>query len=66
MKGDEKVIEYCRQVGDIPSANIFEELMNDEEEHIDFIETQLDLMDTIGVQNYGQLNAQSSDEAEAH
>lgn len=66
MKGDEKVIEYCRQVGDIPSANIFEELMNDEEGHIDFIETQLDLMDTIGVQNYGQLNAQSSDEAEAH
>lgn len=55
---------YCRQVGDIPSANLFERLMTDEEGHIDFIETQLDLMGDIGDQNYGQLNADSADDAE--
>jgi len=57
--------QYCRSIGDIPSANIFEELMSDEEGHIDFIETQLDLMGEIGAQNYGQLNAGSADEADA-
>ncbi|MEL6476182.1 MAG: bacterioferritin [Pseudomonadota bacterium] len=56
---------FCRQTGDIPSANIFEELMTDEEGHIDFLETQLGLMSEIGDASYGQLNADSADEAEA-
>ena len=43
---------------------IFEELLQDEEGHIDFIETELSLMDSIGEQNYGQLNAVSADEAD--
>ena len=43
---------------------IFEDLLKDEEGHIDFLETQLDLMDKIGVQNYGQLQAGSADDAE--
>jgi bacterioferritin len=43
---------------------LFEGLMADEEGHIDFLETQLDLMKAIGEQNYGQLNAGSVDEAE--
>ncbi len=55
---------YCRQVGDIPSCNLFEELMTDEEGHIDFLETQLDLMENIGKEKYGQLNADSADEVE--
>ena len=55
---------FCRQEGDIPSANLFEKLMDDEEHHIDFLETQLGLMNDIGAQNYGQLNADSADEAE--
>lgn len=57
---------FCRQEGDLPSANLFEELMSDEEGHIDFIETQLDLLGDIGAQNYGQLNAVSADAAEDH
>jgi bacterioferritin len=55
---------YCRSVGDIPSANLFEELMTDEEGHIDFLETQLSLQSDIGDANYGQLNAESADAEE--
>ena len=55
---------YCRKVGDMPSANLFEELMSDEEGHIDFLETQLSLLSDIGAQNYGQLNAAPVDEAQ--
>ncbi len=43
---------------------LFEELLKDEEGHIDFLETQLDLMDKIGVQNYGQLQADAADDVE--
>jgi bacterioferritin len=51
-------------VGDYVSKNIFEELIADEEGHIDFLETQLDLMDKLGEEKYGLLNASSADEGE--
>ena len=60
----QEAAQYCQSIGDLPSKNIFEELMADEEGHIDFLETQLSLMDDIGAQNYGQLNAQSADAPE--
>ena len=56
--------EYCREAGDYVSMALFEGLMKDEEGHIDFIETQLELFGSIGEQNYGQLNALPADEAE--
>lgn len=56
--------EICRQEGDYVSMAILEELVKDEEGHIDFIETQLDLMEKIGEEKYGMLNAVSADEAE--
>jgi len=43
---------------------LFEELLADEEGHIDFLETQIDLLEKIGESKYGQLNADSADEAE--
>jgi hypothetical protein len=43
----------CRTHEDLVSMQLFEDLLKDEESHIDFLETQLDLMDKIGVQNYG-------------
>ena len=58
--------DICREVGDYVTMHIFEELLKDEEGHIDFLETQLDLLNRIGVENYGQLNADSANDVEGH
>jgi bacterioferritin len=44
--------EYMRSVGDITSAAIFEAILADEEGHIDYLETQLQLLSSIGEQLY--------------
>ena len=54
--------DICRDVKDYVTMSLFEELIEDEEEHIDFIETQLDLMSKIGKENYGQLQAEPANE----
>jgi len=46
--------EVCRKVEDYVSMQLFEELLKDEEGHIDFLETQLDLVAKLGVQLYAQ------------
>ncbi|WP_265519932.1 bacterioferritin [Nitratireductor luteus] len=56
--------DICNNAGDYVSMKLFEELLADEEGHIDFLETQLELLDTIGVEKYGQLNAGSAEESE--
>ena len=45
---------YCHSVKDYPSRDLFEDLMKDEEGHIDFLETQLDLVKQLGVELYSQ------------
>ena len=45
---------YCSSVKDFPSRDLFEELMTDEEGHIDFLETQLDLVKKLGLELYSQ------------
>ena len=45
---------YCEGVNDRVTKNLFEELMADEEGHIDFLETQLELIRQVGVQLYAQ------------
>lgn len=56
--------KYCADVGDYASMHLFEELILDEQGHIDFLETQIALHDEIGAQNYGQLNADPANEAD--
>ncbi len=56
--------KYCEEVGDYVTKNIFESLLADEEGHVDFLETQLDLLDNIGPEKYAQLNASKMDEAD--
>ena len=47
-------IEHMRSVGDVTSAKIFEDILADEEHHIDYLETQLHLLETLGDQLYLQ------------
>lgn len=56
--------EHCEKVGDYVSKALFEDLIRDEEGHIDFLETQLQLHDEIGAQSFGLLNAKPANEAE--
>lgn len=56
--------DFCREAGDYVSMSLFEELISDEEGHIDFLETQLDLYERIGEANYAQLNAAKMDAEE--
>lgn len=56
--------KICEEEGDYVSMKIFEELLTDEEGHIDFLETQLDLLEKVGEKQYGQLNAEPANEAE--
>jgi bacterioferritin len=43
---------YCHSVKDYPSRQLFEDLMRDEEDHIDFLETQLELVTRVGIELY--------------
>ncbi len=45
---------YCHGVRDYVTRDLFEELMSDEEKHIDFLETQLQLVAQLGVELYAQ------------
>jgi len=45
-------IKLCRDKGDITTAKLFEDILADEEHHIDYIETNLELMDRLGEQLY--------------
>jgi bacterioferritin len=45
-------IALCREKGDITTANIFEDILEDEEEHIDYLETNLELIGKLGGQLY--------------
>ena len=56
--------KYCSDVDDYVSMALFEKLLTDEEGHIDFLLTQLDLLEQIGSEKYAQLNASKMDEAE--
>jgi len=49
-----QAIAYCESVGDYVSREIFEDILQSEEDHINFLETQLDLIADVGVQNYLQ------------
>lgn len=56
--------KICNELGDYVTQKLFEELLADEEGHVDFLETQIALLDKIGEERYGQLNADPANEAD--
>lgn len=59
-----EAIKHAESVGDYPSRDLFRQILTDEEGHVDYLETQLELLQNIGVERYTQLNAESADAAE--
>jgi len=49
-----EAITYCESVKDYVSREIFVEILDDTEDHIDWLEIQIGLVDKIGIQNYQQ------------
>lgn len=49
-----EAIAYCEGSGDYVSRELFVDILESEEEHIDWIETQLELIQKVGIQNYTQ------------
>jgi bacterioferritin len=49
-----EAVTYCEQVGDFVSRDLFQSILESEEEHVDWLETQLELIERIGEQNYQQ------------
>lgn len=56
--------DVCRNEGDYVSMELFEDLLSDEEGHINFLESQLSLLDDLGDQLYGQLQAEPTNAAD--
>ncbi len=52
-------IAHCETVRDYNSRELFEAILDSEEEHIDFLETQFELIERMGIQNYIQLNSEA-------
>lgn len=50
-------IAYCESVRDYGSRDLLNKILHNEEEHIDFLETQMELIRQIGIQNYIQLQS---------
>ena len=60
----EAAATHCHSVRDYVTRDLFEKLMHDEEEHIDFLETQLDLVAKLGLELYAQHHIGELEEGE--
>lgn len=54
-------IQYSESVRDYVSREIFERILESEEEHVDFLETQFDMIERMGLENYVQLNSKAAE-----
>jgi bacterioferritin len=57
-----EAIAHCEAVRDYISREIFERILENEEEHVDFLEKQFDLIKLMGLENYIQLNSKPANE----
>ncbi len=57
-------IHYCESIRDYVSRDLFQSILESEEEHVDMLETQFDLIERVGSQNYIQLNAEPAKDSD--
>ena len=57
-----EAIQHCEEVRDYASRELFEKILCDEEDHIDWLETQIDLFDKVGEKNYLQSQMKATGE----
>ncbi len=53
-------IAYCEGARDFVSRDLFASILDSEEEHVDFIETQFEMIERMGLQNYIQLQSEAA------
>ena len=56
-----EAVAHCESVRDYTSREVFERILESEEEHVDFLETQFDLIARIGLENYIQLQSKPAE-----
>ena len=56
-----EAIAYCESVRDYISRELLEDILESEEEHVDFLETQFDLIKRMGLENYVQLQSEAAE-----
>jgi len=57
-----EAIAYCESIQDYISRDLFNRILEDEEEHVDWLETQLSLIEQVGLENYLQTQMETADE----
>lgn len=57
-----EAIAYCESIKDYVSRDLFSEILDNEEEHVDWLETQLGLIEKVGIQNYLQTQMGEADD----
>ena len=55
-----EAIVHCESVRDFVSRDLFASILDSEEEHVDFLETQFEMIARMGLQNYIQLNSEAA------
>lgn len=55
-------IKQCEAVEDYVSRHVLREILSSEEEHVDFLETQLDMIERMGLENYIQLQSKPAED----
>jgi len=58
-------IAHCETVRDYISRDLFRDILDNEEEHVDTLEKQFDMIERMGIQNYIQLNSEPAESAES-
>ncbi len=59
VKAYKEAVKYADSVQDFVSRDLFARILTDEEGHVDYLETQLQMIEQMGLQNYIQINSES-------